>query len=476
MKIARYTASVLLLLITGYVKAQPSGAGDPWTLEACLEFALENNEQIKIAEASQKIADARVGQTRAQGLPQVNGGMNYTFNPAIQQQVVQDFLSPAVGGVLLGLGEISPQQFGAIQAGADTTFFGLGFGTRHSALASVQVSQLLFDGSYFVGLRAARTYRELAAYEANRSRETVVENVTKAYYGVLVNEERLALLDRNVGRLDSLLKETEAMLEQGFVEKVDVSRLRVNRNNLRTEYEKLRSLIAVSYDLLKFQMGLPIEEPLRLESSLATLAVDDMQDTPDSVSYANRLDYAINQVNQELAELDLKNVQAGYLPSLRASANFGVNGGAERLFPNDTVPGLVNSEWFGFASVGLSLSIPIFDGLLKRNQAQEKRLQQEQLRQQERLLENSIALELKQSRTNLANALATLESQRENMELAQEVFDVVTRKYQAGVGSNLEVIEADTSLKEAQTNYYAAVYDALIAQVDLQKALGLLNY
>lgn len=477
MKIVRYLAAIFLMMVaTQVATAQPTDGQEGWSLEACVEYALAHNEQIFISQANEDIAQARIGQTRSMGLPQLNGGVNYTNNLAVQQQVAPDFLSPAIGSVLLGLNAITPEQFGIIKGRADTTFLGFGFGTKHSAIASLTLNQLLFDGSYFVGLQAARTYKDLSVVQTNRTRESVVENVSKAYYGVLVNEERLHLLERNVERLESILKETEALFETGFAEKIDVVRLRVNRNNLTTEQNKLKSVMALSYDILKLQMGMPIEEPLSLSTKLAGISMESEAADGSEVDFARRSDYAINEINQQLVELDIRNVRAGYLPSLRANASVGLNNGAEALVGGDEGPGLLDSEWLNFASIGVTLSIPIFDGLLKRSQVQEKQAQADQLRRQQQLLENSITMEVKQARITLDNSMATVEAQRANMKLAEEVYDIAQRKYKQGVGSNLEVLEANTSYKEAQTNYYSAVYDALIAKVDLQKALGILEY
>jgi len=480
MKIARYMLGVCLVLISGLSQAQTTTGSDGWTLEECLNYAIENNEQLKISQFDEEIAQAQIGQIRAQGLPQIAGGIGYTNNIAIQQQVAPDFLSPVIGRVLLGVGSINQPQLDVIDAQADTTFFGLALGTTHAGFASVQLDQLIFDGTYFVGLQAARTFKDLSAVQTDRTREQVVEGVTKAYYGVLVNEERLTLLERNLERLESLVSDTEKLYKEGFAEKIDVSRLKVNRNNLITEYQKLKDFVGISYDLLKFQMGMPVTEPIALSLSLAQITIEDEEAMDEEeFNFSQRTDYMINKVNQELVALDLKNVRAGYLPSLRGNVQAGLNNGANNFLEitegDDAGPGLFTNDWLEFASVNLTLSVPIFDGLLKANQAQEKKLQAEQLQLQQRLLENNISLEIKQAKTNYQNNLASLEWQKENMELAREVIVVSEAKYREGLGSNLEVVEANTSLKEAQTNYYAAVYDLLISQVELRKALGLLN-
>ena len=467
----RYLFSVCVVLgstlSSGW--AQSTSEDQVWSLEDCLEYALENNPVVRISALGLDIADAQVGQTRAQGLPQINGAIGYTNNPAVQVNLVPDFLTPVIIQSQADLGAI-PQPVADSLIGLPRDPLQFQLGQAHNGQASITLTQLLFDGSYFVGLQAARTYRELSQHDLQASRQDVIENVTKAYYGVLVNQERLILLQENLNRLNKLLDETSKLYEEGFVPKVDVSRLRVSRNNIQTEYNKVKNLAMLGEQLLKFQMGMPVEESLRVEADLRDIDwAGQALPLDEEVVFNNRIEYRINQTNQRLAELDLKNVRAGYLPKLSLQAQGGANnqrGEFSELF---------TEEWFGFASISVGLNIPIFDGLLKANMAQEKKIQAEQLKIQQEMLENNISLEVSNARVILENAVASLEVQQENMELAQEVFDLVRVKYKEGVSSNLELVDADNGLKEAQTNYYSAVYEALIALVDLEAALGMIE-
>lgn len=438
------------------------GASRSFTLEECIQYGIENNVNVRNERLNQGIAKAQVGETVAQGLPQINANGNLTYN--IQRQT--NFLPGALAG----------------QSG----FIPVQFGTPFQSNVSATVSQLIFDGSYFVGLRASKVFKELADKGVVKARIDVAEAVALAYYGVLVSEERLTLLETNLGRLDSLYRETKAMNEQGFAEAIDVQRLKVNLNNLETEYQNVQRSLAINLNALKFQMGLPLEQPIEIAESIQDFE-NLSQLEVESFNYADRIEYQQLNINRELAELDVSNTKSQYLPNLSAFFNYGYNAGRETFgeFFEPTVlqtrdeQGVVVDEktvdtWNGFAAVGINLNIPIFDGLLKANTIRRKKLLKEQVEIQIDNLENAIELETQQAQIVFINSLESLENQQENRRLAEEVFRVAKIKYQEGVGSNLEVVEAENALKSAETNYFVSLYDALVARVAYQKATGTL--
>ncbi len=424
----------------------------PLSLEKCLQYAYQNNQTLKNAALEQRIAKADVNVTKSDGLPQLNGSVNYDNNYAIQTVFL-----PAV------FFAEDPNE-----VPADAPPVPVRFGVQHTAFAGVTLSQMLFDGSYFVGLKAARTYSELMQKDFNQSKTDLTEQVTKAYYTVLVNQERQKLINSNFNRLDTLLTETKLMFENGFAEKIDVDRISVQFNNVQAEKNKADRMTEVSYLLLKFQMGMPIEQELALEGQISDIDMNLEMEEEQTFEYSDRIDYAKLQINTELTRLDLKNNRVQYLPSLTANASLGYNAGLDEFSEITNF----SDQWFQYGSFGATLNIPIFDGLRKANLIQKNKLQLQQLENQTRLLENSIDLEIVQSRVALQNNLETLESQEKNLALAQDVFNVAKIKYQEGVGSNLEVITAQDDLQAAETNYFSALYDAVIAKVDLDKALG----
>ena len=464
MKYSLYTLLTLMLLASpmfsmGQEVNSSSYTGEPLTLEEALNYAYDNSPAMKNSLLDIRIAKHDVNVTKSQGLPQINANVSYTNNFA----VATVFLPAEAGAAFGGGGN------GGGQAPNSDEELALRFGIQHQANATLTASQMLFDGSYFVGLKASRVYQELTRRDYELTKSNITEQVSKAYYTAMVNKERRELVGSNLNRLDSLLRETKVLYENGFVEKIDVDRIRVQFNNVSTELDRIDRLSEVSLLLLKYQMGMSIDQEISLAETIEDIDFEADPLEEYELSYLNRPDYAKLMVNRNLVELDMKNYRVQYLPKVTLNANYGYNSGA------DEFNRLTNFDrWFELGSWGVNLSLPIFDGLRKHNQIQKSKLQMQQIENSSRFLRNTIDLEIIQSKVQLENSVENLKVQEENLALAREVYNVTRIKYQEGVGSNLEVIEAETSLKQAETNYHNALYDALIARVDLKKAMGVL--
>ncbi|UCS93270.1 TolC family protein [Echinicola marina] len=439
---------LLFCLLAGRVSAQEVLE---FTLEESVHYALENNPDAKNALLETFASKASVGEQVAQGLPQVNGSFDFTKNIAVPTMFV-------------------PNEGPFADPDNPSDVLPITLGVNYQSGLSVAVNQMIFDGSYFVGLKAARTYRQLSEFDKEKTENDVIEHVKKAFFTVLVNKERQHLAEANLARIDTLLQETTALYEEGFAEKIEVSRVKVQYNNISAELDKINAATEISKQLLKVQMGLPIEHEIEITESLRDLnQPQQIQDLLDNPGY-RRVEMDQLKTNWELVKLDLKNNTVQYLPSLNANFTYQRNGAGQQF---NTL--WDNENWFTGAFVGLTLNVPIFDGLAKAKRIQQNRIQLQQIENQIDMLDDNIDVERFQARTNLKNNLKTLDVQRENMELASEVYNISRIKYAEGVGSNLEVVEADSDLVEAEINYYSALYDALISKVDLEKALGILR-
>jgi outer membrane protein TolC len=347
--------------------------------------------------------------------------------------------------------------------------------------AGLTINQLLFSSSYLVGLKAADTYKELAYKNETQTQIQVVENVTKAYYSVLVNNERITLFDNNIARVDSLLRTTTALNKNGFAEEIDVDRIRVTLNNLKSERLKFLNLQNLSISLLKFQMNYPMENPLQIEGDLSSLKVNDQifSEYNQDWDYKNRIEYKVLETQRRLQELDIKNKYAASMPKLEGFFSYGYStqsADIAGLFKTESAVPSTESfgpdKWYSYSSFGLTLSIPLFSGLQRTYQVQQSKLELLKTQNNFTSLKQNIDLSIQQNSVTYQNSLETLKSQSENMELAEKVARVTKIKYEQGVGSNIEVIEAESSLREAQVNFYNALFDALIAKVDLDKAFA----
>lgn len=420
-------------------------------LADALTYALENNPSAKNARLELLISKATIKETTARGLPQINGAYNLDYNPKIPVVFLPNqppFGDPSIPS------DVIPARFGV----------------SYSSGLGVTVSQMIFDGSFFVGLRAARTLLDLTNKDLKKAEIDVIENVKKAYFGVLVNQQRIRLAEANLSRIDTLLKETIALQEAGFVEKLDVSRVQVQRNNSFTQVQRSQTGLDISKQILKLQLGMPMEYEIILAESLEELAPKEETLALLGEEGAERVELEQVSTQLTLAGLDLKNNQSQYMPKIDFIGNTRRSGAGNEL---DRV--FNSSNWFGSSLVGLSMSVPIFDGFSKAARIQKNRVQINQLENQRTFLKESFKNELYVAKANLRNDLSLLEVQEANLQLATEVYQIARIKYKEGVGSNLEVVEADAALIQAETNYLGAIYDGLISKINLEKALGLLK-
>ena len=435
---------------TGLRPSNQQAVGQSFSLQEAIDFATRQNVSVRNSQLDAISAEARIREIKSSALPQVSASASFTDNLIIQRAFL-------------------PAQFFDQNAPADAPAVPVQFGVKYAGNAAASVNQLLYSASLNVGLRAAATYRELAQRTTAATKVTVAEQVAKAYYGVLVARERSKLLDLNIGRLDTLLRDTRASNVQGFVEKLDVQRLEVQANNLRAERQNVENLIQLSYALLKFQMGLSVNDEITLTEELGDRNLVELESliAPDpTFQYSSRIEYSTLESQLKLAQLDIELSQKGYYPTLAAFVNYGYNNGRNGFGQMVTTP------WLNFSTAGLSLQIPVFDGFLKKYQIAQKRLTLQKAQNSGELLRNSIDLQIRQASITLNNGFQTLQTQQRNRDLAQEIVRVTRIKYKEGVGSNIEVLNAETSFREAQTNYFASLYDFLIAKVDQDKALG----
>jgi outer membrane protein TolC len=468
-----YILTVAVLLAGGSALAQePQSTTGTMSLEQCIEYALRNSVTAQNAILDQDIAKARVKETTGLGLPQVVAGSSLTWNQKLPR-FFQRYSPPGEGfsffpeipGVNAG-DVVAAQNFFQLQGAGD---------------ANVQVNQLLFNGSYFVGLQAASAYKDLAYKSARLTQQDIVLNVTKAYYGVLINNERAELFDDNIARVDSLLRNTKALNTNGFAESIDVDRIQVSYNNLVAERDKFLNLKELSTALLKFQMNYPMDGELSVTGSIQDIQV---QINPENSEwdYKLRPDYQVLQANRTLQALNLKNQYAGALPTIAAFGKWGVQTQSNTLggiFKTNTsyqesanLPGVGPDKWYDYSMYGVSLSWNIFTGTQRHFKIQQEKLALQKIENSFRSMKQGIDLEVKQSSIMFDNAMKSLTAQKQNMELAGNVARVTRIKFEQGVGSNLEVVTAEGDLKAAQTNYYNALYDAVIAKVDLDRAYG----
>lgn len=464
---------LIFLFAAGKLFAQGESAS-VFTLDQCIEYALKNAISVKNATLDEEIAQSKVKETIGIGLPQISGNATVDHN----QKLRRFFATYDPNGGFFDFSGVPGIEAGDVIAARN--FFQL----RNNGDVGVNINQIIFNGSYLVGLQASNAYKDLAYKSTAQTQEQIIQQVTKAYYAVLINKERVELFTSNIARVDSLLKNTKALYENGFAESIDADRIQVSLNNLIAERDKFENINQLGVALLKFNMNYPINEPIEVIGNIQDVTIDTrLSDYKQNWDYKSRPDYQVLEANRKLQELNIKNQYAQSLPSLSAHANLGyftqspTIGG---IFTTDSniadAGGVGPDKWYGYSMVGVSLNVPIFTGLQRTHRIQQEKLVLRKINNGFESLKSGIDLEIKQASVNFENAIKTLASQQQNMELAKKIAHVTKVKYEQGVGSNLEVVNAEDALRQAQTNYYNALFEALVSKVDLEKAYGrLLN-
>lgn len=315
-------------------------------------------------------------------------------------------------------------------------------------------------------------YKLYSEQELTQTKIDVIDAVTKSYYMVLINKVRYDRLKGNEERLAQLLNETEALYKNGFAEKIDVSRIQVSYNNILVQSKQMKRLIELSEYMLKMQMGLNVEEPIELSDKIADLPKALKEQKVDTdFNYTNRIDYQLLNSGEQLQKLDIRNYKVQYYPNLYLNGVYGHNTNAVDFSQYSDF----SNRWLRYGLVGVSLNVPIFDGLRKSYSIQKSKVELEKIENQRHMMENAIETEIKQKRDALANSIELMEVQKLNYDLAEEIYNTTDIKFQEGVGSNLELVDANNSLMDAEAIYFDALYNAVVAKTELEKALGLYN-
>lgn len=451
---------VILLLYNGTYAQQDS----VFTLDKCIDYAFKNQAAVKNAALDQQISRYKVNETRAYGLPQINVEGNTMYNIALQPMFMTNALANDFG----------PNRGQPLPPGVDpngTAAIPNLFQLKASNSATINASQILFDGSYLAGLQASKTYLELATKSMTQTKIETTDKITKAFYLVLINEQRIQLLTSNIERIDTSLSQLKEINKSGFAETLDVNRLEVTLNNLKTDQLNVQNQLILTYSLLKYQMSYPVNSELKLNGTLDELVTRlNTASNPDmnAFDYNKRIDYSLLRTQKKLQEMNFKNTRALSYPKLIAFGTAGaINSSNEYM-------NLYTTPYYGYGFVGAKLSVPIFSGGNHYFQQQGAKLEVQKAQNNIEMMEDVIDLQLQQTKLVMDNNIQNIKSQKRNLDLAEQVINQTKIKYQEGVGTNLEVVDAENSFKTAQTNYYDAVYNALVSLIDYQKATGTL--
>lgn len=434
-----FTVFVLVLFATA-VNAQKVNS---FTVKQAVDYAKQNSVQVKNALLDYQVQKQTNREITAAAYPQLSA--TGTFNNYI---TIPTSLLPA-----------------EIAGGPAGTFFPVRFGTKYNATGGFDVNQLLFDGQVFVGLIARGVALKFYEKQTEITEEMINVNVQKIYYQLVVGKKQMGSIDANIERFEKLLKDTKEIYKQGFAERLDVDKVSVQLNNLQTEKIKVQSLLDAGNAGLKFLMNMPQKDSLLLTDSITEDKIKDNILT-DDYKYEDRKEYQFLTIAKTLNEYNVRRYKLSYLPTLAAFGTYSKN--AQRT----TFDFFKGGSWFTTSLVGLRLNVPIFDGFARSSRVQKAKIEVQRTNNNMEQLKSSIDNDVAQARLKITAAVVTMDNQKKNIELAEKVYNTTKIKYEQGLGNNQEIYNAQAELKVAQNNYYSALYDAIIAKIDYQKATG----
>jgi outer membrane protein TolC len=457
-----------VFLVTGILMCATVNAQkkNEFSIKQCVDYATKNSVQVKNALLDIQIQQQFNRQVTANAFPQVNASAGITHYIDIPVQSLPNFISPATYQVLVNEGVKNGNgQAITMPNGGDFGTIAAKFGVPWTSSAGFDVSQLLFDGQVFVGLQARNGVEQFARKNAEVTQEQIKANVYKIYYQLAVAKKQVGVLDANIERFEKLLHDTKEIYKNGFAEKLDVDKVTVQLNNIKTEKEKIENMIAAGNSGLKFLMNMPQKEELILTDTLnEAILKEDILNA--NYNYSDRKEIQLLKIAEKLGGYNVRRYQLSKIPTVAAFASYSKN--AQRSSFNFFNKG----DWFTTSLVGIKVSIPIFDGNRRNALIQQSKYELQKTKNNIEQLQAAIDYDVEQSRIKMKSALLTLDNQRKNIQLAESVYNTTKKKYEQGLGSNQEIYNQQTELRVAQTDYYNALYDAISAKVDWLKAVG----
>lgn len=406
-----------------------------FTLQQAIDYALTNNPTYKNAVADVAYAQQQVKEVKAIGIPQAK--INVQMQDAIQKQV---FVFPVNG-----------------------TPTPIRIGNKYTTQAALNVTWLMLDGSYFLGLKAASEFTEMSKKLAYKSELDIRTDVSKTYFMALITLENIKLVGNSYNTINSLYTQTSALNKEGFAESLDVDRLKLQLNNISITQHKLNDQYQIVLALLKSKMGMNPEQAIKITDDINLINERYTVTDTSELKLSNRAEYQILQQQLLLNKYDVRRYQFGKYPSLAGAFTY------QQSTFGETID---YSKWYDNYFLALQLSIPVFGGFGNDAKIQKAKITQLKTENSIANVENLLTLEVFQAKQKYLRAEEYVLQQKENLALADKIVNITTIKYKEGVGSNLEVTTATQDQKNAQTNYLNALYDLIIAKIDYNTAMG----
>jgi len=414
-------------------------------------YAIQNNKQIVNARLDVLISKKKIWETTAIGLPQASASTSYNYN--IDLPVT---LMPAK--------IFNPKA-------ADGEYIEMKFGTEHNTKFNFQATQIIFSGEYIVGLKASKIYKQLSENQVEKTEQDIREQIANTYELILIAQERKQILEKNIKSTKSIYDDTQSLFESGLAQETDASQLKINLTTLENALKSANRQIDIIKNLLKFQMNIPLENPIelsdKLEPLLTSINIGTLLNTPFDIK--NHIDYKIVSTQEHLQELNLNREKSTFLPSISAFYNH-----QESMMGNDFEV-FEGGEWYPANIVGLNINIPLFGSGQKLSKVSQQKIELDKIQNSKYQLSESLNMQVIKARLEFQNAHDSYLLQKSNKELAKKIYKDYEIKYKEGMTSSLELTQAQIQYLNTEQSYFQAVFNLLDAKNKLDKALGVLN-
>lgn len=450
------------------------------SLQEAIDFAIAYNKSLQGSRMEVERARNSIWESIAQGLPQVDGTVDYmtyfnyelafSFGGGEDVDFSNEQLQMAMDQTLNAFPGVTQTDIYKHQAGSyfDSQLQSMlppsTILMSDQSTATLRVNQLIFSGQYIVGIQTARLARLISEQNLEYSELNTKESVINAYYLVLITEESLAILEQNLVNLQETLDQTRIMFKTGMAEKTDVDQLRITVNQLQNSRNSLERNLELNYNMLRFQLGVDTNVELRLTDDLETLfrAMEPEKAITMPFTLENNVNYQIMQTQEEINRKLMALEKWNYAPTISGFYNYNakiLTTGFD-MNPNNLA--------------GLTLSVPIFSSGMRKARVDQAKIDYDMAQLNRSILEDQLRLQEKQYKYNLQSSLENFRTQRENVEVAQSVYDSYRRKYEQGMASSLELTQANSNYLDAESNYISAVMEVMNAKLQLDKLMNTL--
>ncbi|EPD28958.1 Outer membrane protein TolC [Capnocytophaga granulosa] len=445
----RIFISILALCATTALWAQQSSE---LTLAQAIDYALKSKADAQKARLEIKKSEYKIQEARANALPRLAASAGMSYNPKLQATYI-DASTFAPPGMPVSDEPIKMEM-----------------GQKWGSSAELKLTQVVFNQAVFIGLRAARTTREFYLINEQLTQNEIIEKVAQAYWKVYQAQQALQNIQENLALTEKTAQVVEGSFKAGLAKKIDLDRITVALNNLRSAEQQASSGLTLAKHALKYLMGLPITEPISLPKDAFKA---DYRLAFEKGDASNRTEIKALEKQKELLTLSAKATRSGLYPSLALQATYGYLGMGPKT---PLIYGKKDKVyWSNYSAISLGLNIPIFSGFGTKAKVQQALIEIEAI--DATLKDTRLAMDLAQenAQTQLANNLLTIQTQEENVKLAQEVLSNTQNNYQQGLASLTDLLESERALSDAKNSYTNALLSYKLAEISLLKAQGNLD-